>query len=169
MAARALVGVLLCCSLSLPAGADLNQRGGAEDRGRSGRRSGGRGDGSFEEGHAQPEGPAAGQLPGAQDDAGAAGLLKSLLDTLQPTKAQGSSPACAPYKLPAGVSSFQEFCKGLGAANDTAWDERYRSAAGPATGAAPLPLRGCVLGCVVGAESYQRGLMWGAGAWSGKW
>jgi hypothetical protein len=94
-------------------------------------------------------------------------MLLNLISSIQPPTVQGSSPACKPFRLPAGVKSFQDYCRLLSTANDTEWDDIYRKATGPTTGA-PLPLSQCVLGCIVGTDSYLRGLRWGSGAWSGK-
>lgn len=93
--------------------------------------------------------------------------LLNLLNSYQTTRTV-TPPACTPFKLPSGVGSFQEYCTRLSVANDTEWDLRYRNASAPA-GNVGLPLQGCMLGCIVGADSYQRGLRWGAGTWSGKW
>lgn len=96
------------------------------------------------------------------------GFLGTLLDRLQQSP-QGSAaaPTCVPYKLPAGFKTYQEWCKSLSVASDAEWDAKYASAAVP-QGSQPFPLQGCVLGCLVGADSYQRGLRWGASSWSGK-
>jgi hypothetical protein len=66
------------------------------------------------------------------------------------------------------VASLQDYCLSLSVANDTEWEARYKALPSPRPGA-PVPLRGCVLGCLVGADSYARGLRFSAGAWSGKW
>lgn len=84
---------------------------------------------------------------------------------------QGSynhKPQCVPYPLPNGISSFQEWCQQLSTADDAYWDDVFRNASGPSAKNEPMPLHGCVLGCLVGKNSYQRGMNWGAGAWSGK-
>ena len=84
------------------------------------------------------------------------------------TPAAPAKPRCVPYKLPTGSASFQDYCKTLSMADDAEWDAKYRAAPSPVAGS-KFPLTGCVLGCIVGKDSYQRAMRWGAGSWSGKW
>lgn len=99
------------------------------------------------------------------------GELGSLVSTSgrKTLASEGGHGRCTPYPLPDGVSSYQEWCRQLSTADDRHWDKIFKNASGPPTQNAPLPLNGCVLGCLVGKDSYQRGVNWGAGAWSGKW
>jgi hypothetical protein len=92
---------------------------------------------------------------------------KTLASMTDPANSGGSQ--CTPYPLPKGVSSYQDWCRQLSTADDSHWDQIFKNASGPPAPNAPLPLHGCVLGCMVGRNSYQRGVNWGAGAWSGKW
>lgn len=97
-------------------------------------------------------------------------VIGSLLDLV--FGQQGSRtghPQCIPYPLPAGSLSWQDYCTTLSVADDATWDNVFRNASGPKTQNEPFPLSGCVLGCLVGKTSYNRGVLWGAGAWSGKW
>lgn len=78
-----------------------------------------------------------------------------------------TGPKCLPYPLPNGYS-FQDFCKNLSLADDKYWDNQYRISKGPGPSGTAFPLKGCVLGCLVGKDSFANGNRWGAGAWSGK-
>ena len=51
--------------------------------------------------------------------------------------------------------------------NDSVFQQQYSSAAGPRSGDV-FPLNGCVLGCVLGRESYATAMRFGSGVWSGK-
>lgn len=91
---------------------------------------------------------------------------KTLASVTDSANSGGSQ--CTPYPLPNGVSSYQDWCRQLSTADDSHWNKIFKNASGPPAPNAPLPLHGCVLGCMVGRNSYQRGVNWGAGAWSGK-
>lgn len=95
-------------------------------------------------------------------------LVNSFLDfILNSQQNSRSSKKCIPYKLPEGYTTYQEYCKSLSIADDKLWDDKYKLATAP-TNNQPFPLTGCILGCLVGKESFQRGIRWGAGSWSGK-
>lgn len=97
-------------------------------------------------------------------------LLNVILNNLaSPTPPPVSRPRCVPYKLPANYTTFQDYCKFLSIANDTIWDAKYGQATQPRAMGEHFPLNGCVLGCIVGKDSFARAMRWGAGAWSGKW
>jgi len=76
---------------------------------------------------------------------------------------------CTPFRLPPGVSSLQEHCAALGAQPQSVFDAAFR-AAPPATAAEGFPLKGCVVGCVVGTSAAANigRLPFNAGSWSGK-
>lgn len=80
----------------------------------------------------------------------------------------GAYEKCIPYDLPNQFGSYQEFCKYLTSMEDAQIDDMFRNGRGPSTPNEEFPLKGCVLGCIIGKESYQRGIMWGSGSWSGK-
>ena len=86
-----------------------------------------------------------------------------------PSNSLPSSPACVPFLPPQGSASLQEYCKYLTTVPDSTISAMYRNASSPVgLSSQTFPLTGCVLGCIVGKESFSRGLTFGAGAWSGK-
>ena len=94
-------------------------------------------------------------------------LVGNLLDGLG-NPSQPKRPVCVPYNPGSEFKTLQDWCKALSLADDKFWDEKYRTAAGPDTLGAALPMSGCVLGCMVGKDAYNNAARWGAGAWSGK-
>lgn len=102
------------------------------------------------------------QAPGWQN-----ALMGALLDSLAGSRGSSSSSKCTPFKLPQGFKNYQEYCKSLSIADDKELDNMFATAAGPMSGV--FPLQGCVLGCIAGRDSYNRGMRWGSSTWSGKW
>jgi hypothetical protein len=75
---------------------------------------------------------------------------------------------CIPYDLPAQFESYQDFCRYLSQLPDDDINTMFQNGRGPQNPYEPFPLKGCVLGCIIGQQSYERGMMWGSGSWSGK-
>lgn len=91
-------------------------------------------------------------------------VLGALLDQMQSREPR--TRQCTPFQLPVGFKNYQDYCKSLSIASDEAYNQMYRDAPPPM--GESFSLQGCVLGCIVGKNSYERGLRWGSGAWSGK-
>ena len=72
-----------------------------------------------------------------------------------------------PFQHPNDFGSIQDYCRHLRTVNDSVFEQQYSSAAGPRSGDV-FPLNGCVLGCVLGRESYATAMRFGSGVWSGK-
>ncbi|KAL4515563.1 hypothetical protein Ndes2526B_g03785 [Nannochloris sp. 'desiccata'] len=83
-------------------------------------------------------------------------------------QAQPNQPVCLTFNPGSEYKTLQDWCKSLSLADDKFWDEKYRTAAGPAEMGAAFPMQGCVLGCMVGKDAFTNANRWGAGAWSGK-
>jgi len=75
---------------------------------------------------------------------------------------------CVPYDLPRQFGSYQDFCRHLSSIDDAQIDDMFKNGRGPSTPYEAFPLKGCVLGCIIGKGSYERGMLWGSGSWSGK-
>lgn len=73
-----------------------------------------------------------------------------------------------PLQLGSEFASYQDFCKYLSMKSDDEINQMFENGSGPDTLGYSLPLDGCVLGCIIGKDSYNRGMQWGAGSWSGK-
>eukprot|EP00890_Picochlorum_soloecismus_P000789 jgi/Picsp_1/1710/NSC_05184-R1_---NA--- len=97
----------------------------------------------------------------------ATNALNIFLDSAS-SGSSASSRQCIPYKLPNEFTNYQDFCKYLSMKSDDEIDEMFMNGDGPDTGDSEFPLKGCVLGCIIGKESYRRGMSWGSGSWSGK-
>jgi hypothetical protein len=76
--------------------------------------------------------------------------------------------SCTPFKLPDQFESYQDFCRYLSELPDEKINDMFRNGKGPKSKKDPFPLKGCVLGCIIGQDSYRTGMMWGSGSWSGK-
>lgn len=75
---------------------------------------------------------------------------------------------CPAFQLPASFGgSYQEFCRYLAELDDADVEDMFSRGRGPQPGE-PFPLKGCVLGCLIGKQGSQTGYMWGSGSWSGK-
>lgn len=75
---------------------------------------------------------------------------------------------CPEYQLPEQFGgSYQDFCKYLAELPDDEVERMFANGRGPSPGEA-FPLKGCVLGCLIGKEGTRTGYMWGSGSWSGK-
>lgn len=92
-------------------------------------------------------------------------LNSGLLSSQQPSSLL-SGPKCTPFTPPFKFKDLQSYCQYLTTVPDNQFDSMYRNATFSFTQS--FPLDGCVAGCIVGRDSYQRGLRWGSGAWSGK-
>lgn len=84
----------------------------------------------------------------------------------------GGDPKCTPFKLPPGVSNYQEFCKQLANTDDSTLDQLFLNGQGPSEAALQghidFPLKGAVLGCFAGKQSASQGNRVGGGSWNGK-
>ncbi len=75
---------------------------------------------------------------------------------------------CPAFQLPGRFEgSYQEFCRYLAELDDQEIENMFANGRGPQPGE-PFPLKGCVLGCLIGKEGASTGYMWGSGSWSGK-
>jgi len=97
---------------------------------------------------------------------GLANLAQQALNSGLLPSSQQSGPQCTPFTPPSNFKDLQSYCQYLTTVPDSQFDSMYRNATFSFTQS--FPLDGCVAGCIVGRDSYQRGLRWGSGAWSGK-
>jgi hypothetical protein len=74
-------------------------------------------------------------------------FVGNLLDGLGGS-APPKRPVCIPYNPGSEYKTLQDWCKALSLADDKFWDEKYRTASGPAELGAVFPMQGCVLGCM---------------------
>ena len=75
---------------------------------------------------------------------------------------------CPAFQLPSRFGgSYQEFCRYLAELDDQEIENMFKNGRGPQPGEA-FPLKGCVLGCLIGKDGARTGYMWGSGSWSGK-
>lgn len=82
--------------------------------------------------------------------------------------AQPEQSQCPAFQLPVKFGdSYQDFCRYLADLPDEEIERMFAAGRGPQPGEA-FPLKGCVLGCLIGKEGTRTGYMWGSGSWSGK-
>lgn len=97
------------------------------------------------------------------------GLGSMVIDTFSDTiGGELGYATCVPYEIPAQFESYQDFCRHLSQMEDEEIDSIFKEGTGPQSPYDAFPLKGCVLGCIIGKNSYERGALWGSGSWSGK-